>query len=152
MKRLQLSQMVIGGVHSALCGIEARALESPAEQRRGRFLHQAGDRRLSRLPAGRMRWGDQRRKACTTVFRPNIDDPHPVPWIRVKVSWAIGKACYPHAQWDELARTWRVPLIELIWSYWHEEGRLVQTMNAISMRLQNRRGRIDRDPLATLEI
>jgi hypothetical protein len=29
MKRLQLSQMVIGGVHSALCGIEARALESP---------------------------------------------------------------------------------------------------------------------------
>jgi hypothetical protein len=34
------------------------------------------------------------------------------------------------------------PLIELIWSYWHEEGRLVQTMNAIRMRLQNRRGRI----------
>jgi hypothetical protein len=44
------------------------------------------------------------------------------------------------------------PLIELIWSYWHEEGRLVQTMNAIRMRLQNRRGRIDRDPLANLEI
>jgi len=29
MKRLQLSQMVIGGVQCALCGIEARALESP---------------------------------------------------------------------------------------------------------------------------
>ena len=34
-------------------------------------------------------------------------------------------------------------LLELIWSYWHEEGMLVQTMNAISMRFQNRRGRAD---------
>ncbi len=31
-------------------------------------------------------------------------------------------------------------LLELIWSYWHEEGMLVQTMNAISLRFQNRRG------------
>lgn len=30
-------------------------------------------------------------------------------------------------------------LIELIWSYWHEQGMLVQTMNAISMRFQNKR-------------
>jgi hypothetical protein len=43
-------------------------------------------------------------------------------------------------------------LIELIWSYWHEEGGLVQTLNAISMRFQNRRGRGDRDPLANLTI
>ena len=28
-------------------------------------------------------------------------------------------------------------LIELIWSYWHEEGMLMQTMNAISRRFQN---------------
>jgi hypothetical protein len=41
--------------------------------------------------------------------------------------------------------------IELIWSYWHEEAMLVQTMNAISARFQNRRG-MDRDPLAALEI
>jgi hypothetical protein len=42
-------------------------------------------------------------------------------------------------------------LIELIWSYWHEEGMLMQTMNAISRRFQNvRRG--DRDPLLNLEI
>ncbi len=40
------------------------------------------------------------------VFRLNIDDPHPVPWIRVKVSCAIGKDRYPHSQLDELARTW----------------------------------------------
>lgn len=43
-------------------------------------------------------------------------------------------------------------LLELIWSYWHEEGMLVQTMNAISLRFQNRRGPADRDPLANLEI
>ena len=42
-------------------------------------------------------------------------------------------------------------LLELIWSYWHEEGMLVQTMNAISWRFQNR-GRGVQDPLANLEL
>ena len=42
-------------------------------------------------------------------------------------------------------------LIELIWSYWHEMGFLVQTMNAISLRFQNRRVG-DRDPLENLEL
>lgn len=37
--------------------------------------------------------------------------------------------------------------LELIWSYWHEEGMLVQTMNAISLRFQNRSSG-PRDPLA----
>ncbi len=43
-------------------------------------------------------------------------------------------------------------LIELLWDYWHEEGLLVQTMNAITWRFQNRRGPSDNDPLAALEI
>jgi hypothetical protein len=43
-------------------------------------------------------------------------------------------------------------LLELIWSYWHEEGMLVQTMNAIARRFQNVRAPGDRDPLAHLEI
>ncbi|HLG13286.1 MAG TPA: hypothetical protein VJH03_02020 [Blastocatellia bacterium] len=43
-------------------------------------------------------------------------------------------------------------LLELIWSYWHEEGMLVQTTNAITRRFQNVRGPGDRDPLANLEI
>ena len=44
-------------------------------------------------------------------------------------------------------------MFELIWSYWHEEGMLVQTMNAIARRFQNIRGPgADRDPLANLEI
>jgi len=44
-------------------------------------------------------------------------------------------------------------LLELIWSYWHEEGMLVQTMNSVSMRFQNIRANTSgRDPLANLEI
>ncbi|HEX6699305.1 MAG TPA: hypothetical protein VF101_01090 [Gaiellaceae bacterium] len=41
--------------------------------------------------------------------------------------------------------------LELIWSYWHEEGMLVQTMNAISMRFQNRASG-PRDPLAAMAL
>ncbi len=40
------------------------------------------------------------------VFRLNVDDPHPTPWIRVKLSCALGDALYPHPQWRALARTW----------------------------------------------
>lgn len=43
-------------------------------------------------------------------------------------------------------------LIELIWSYWMEEGMLVQTINAITRRFQNIRAVGDRDPLTHLEI
>lgn len=42
--------------------------------------------------------------------------------------------------------------LELLWSYWQEEGGLVQTMNAITWRFQNRRGPRDQDPLASLEM
>lgn len=45
------------------------------------------------------------------------------------------------------------PLMELIWSYWHEEGGLVQTMNALSLRFQNvRRPGAGPDPLANMAI
>jgi hypothetical protein len=43
-------------------------------------------------------------------------------------------------------------LIELIWSFWHEQGLLAETMQAISVRFQNERGGADHDPLAELEI
>lgn len=42
--------------------------------------------------------------------------------------------------------------LELIWSYWHEEGMLVQSLNALSQRFQNIRSPGDRDPLAMIEI
>ncbi len=49
------------------------------------------------------------------VFRLNVDDPHPVPWIRVKLSCAMGEALYPHPQWARLAALWEAyyPIGEL---------------------------------------
>lgn len=43
-------------------------------------------------------------------------------------------------------------MLELIWSYWHEEGMLVQSMNAIAQRFQNLRATPGPDPLRQLEI
>jgi len=40
------------------------------------------------------------------VFRINVADPHPFPWIRVRLSCALGKAFYPHPQWDQLSKMW----------------------------------------------
>ena len=40
------------------------------------------------------------------VFRINMDDPHPFPWIRVKLSCAMGRALYPHPQWDRFSALW----------------------------------------------
>jgi hypothetical protein len=40
------------------------------------------------------------------VFRIELDDPHPFPWIRVWLSCALGQALYPHPQWARTARLW----------------------------------------------
>ena len=40
------------------------------------------------------------------VFRISLDDPHPFPWIRVKIACAFGRALWPDPQWDGLARLW----------------------------------------------
>jgi hypothetical protein len=40
------------------------------------------------------------------VFRMDLEDPHPTPWIRVKLSAAIGNALFPHPQWQRLAGLW----------------------------------------------
>ncbi|MBB5191063.1 hypothetical protein HNQ50_001786 [Silvimonas terrae] len=42
------------------------------------------------------------------VLRINLDDPHPAPWIRVKLSLAMGNALYPHPQWARLAHIWEL--------------------------------------------
>jgi hypothetical protein len=50
------------------------------------------------------------------------------------------------------AKLTKPTFVELIWSYWQEEGLLVQTFNALAMRFQNRRSRPGRDPLQFLDI
>jgi hypothetical protein len=41
------------------------------------------------------------------VFRPSGGDPHPVPYLRVLISAAIGDALYPHPQWTVMRRIWK---------------------------------------------
>jgi hypothetical protein len=61
------------------------------------------------------------------VFRVNVDDPHPTPWIRVKLSCAIGEGLYPHPQWRSVARLWE--------SYYPTAG-LDEERQALLARLQ----------------
>jgi hypothetical protein len=58
----------------------------------------------------------------------------------------------PFCEEERIQRDATSTIIELIWSYWHEEGMLVQTMNAICQRFQNKRGSTRHNPLADLEL
>ena len=40
------------------------------------------------------------------VFRMPNGEPHPFPWIRVKISMAFGRVLYPDPQWEVLEKTW----------------------------------------------
>jgi hypothetical protein len=40
------------------------------------------------------------------VFRIAPDDPHPFPWMRVKLSCALGGALFPDPQWQRLSGMW----------------------------------------------
>ncbi len=41
------------------------------------------------------------------VYRIDVGDPHPSPWIRVALSSAFGEALYPHPQWERLRTSWQ---------------------------------------------
>ncbi len=43
----------------------------------------------------------------TFVFRVELNDPHPFPWIRVLASAALGQAMYPHPQWGSVIAMWK---------------------------------------------
>jgi hypothetical protein len=60
----------------------------------------------------------------------------------------LSKACYGISKSKLLGPC----MIELLWSYWHEEAGLVQTMNAISRRFQNVRSGASKDPLANFNL
>jgi hypothetical protein len=40
------------------------------------------------------------------VMRVDTDDPHPTPWVRVKLSCAMGQMLYPDPQWDAAGQIW----------------------------------------------
>lgn len=75
------------------------------------------------------------------VFRLNVDDPHPIPWVRVKLSCAIGNALYPHPQWPRLANLWEAyyPLTGLDDERRQVIGNLEASMPAFVKVLSNHR-------------
>ena len=70
---------------------------------RGRLLVDQLDRDRVRARADRA----HRALPRQFVFRPPDEDLHPMPWLRVSLSCAIGDRLYPDPQWDQLAATWR---------------------------------------------
>jgi hypothetical protein len=40
------------------------------------------------------------------VFRTATDDPHPIPWVRVQLSCALGQALHPDPQWARVGAAW----------------------------------------------
>lgn len=68
--------------------------------------------------------------------------------IPLKPGAEVSPACYGILR----SRLAGPPLLELIWSYWHEEGMLVQTLNAILARFQNRALAPGTDPLARFDL
>ena len=82
----------------------------------------------------------------------NLGDRTVLPYLnRIIEAFAMVTEVLPYCKGILKHRSTCPSMLELIWSYWHEEGMLVQTMNAITMRFQNRRASV-RDPLAQLEI
>ena len=86
-----------------------------------------------------------------------FDNQHVLPYLDRIVQALVGldperrKEVLPYCYGILQHRLTCPSLLELIWSYWHEEGMLVQTMNAIAFRFQNRRSTL-RDPLGELEL
>lgn len=40
------------------------------------------------------------------VFATGAEDPHPMPWLRVKLGCAMGQGLFPDPQWQRLAHLW----------------------------------------------
>ncbi|HVG22568.1 MAG TPA: hypothetical protein VND45_00305 [Thermoanaerobaculia bacterium] len=77
----------------------------------------------------------------------------PLPFIERIIAGFKGSGTNPFCTGGNITEDVREPaFLELIWSYWLEEGMLVQAINAISLRFQNKRGPGDRDPLANMEM
>ena len=87
------------------------------------------------------------------TFLGKFNGSFPLPYLkRIVAALGVSRIDSPFCE-QVLTHRFSCPsMLELIWSYWHEEGMLVQTMNALCMRFQNKRGPGDRDPLASLEI
>jgi hypothetical protein len=120
------------------------------------YLGAGLDKILPYLAVIRAKLVDERIKDSDLGGRKFDASGKPITWeLRNKGSWPD-----PVAGSDPVAACYGILrekltcpcLLELIWSYWNEEGMLVQTMNVITRRFQNMRGPLANDPLANLEV
>jgi hypothetical protein len=129
------------------CGV--RIADSPAETRLfpGRSLVNAGEE--SRRLGEKVTLDDLTRRLSAY-----LGDSSQLPYISRVISAAFPELEEGSMFCDRVLTSYATQpcLLELIWSYWNEEGMLCQTMNALSRRFQNVRGPAARDPLAHLEI
>ncbi len=96
----------------------------------------------------------------TSDYLENIDGNQILPYLAIIRRKLPDIAIMPPGQNDDAELCFGIIqqklanpcLLELIWSYWQEEGMLVQSMNAITNRFQNVRSGNGHDPLANLEI
>jgi hypothetical protein len=121
--RVPRERMVGHGIASSLVhevGHQAAALLDLVPALRARVRDHAGDvwaRTISEIVADL--WSVAKLGIGSTIglmgvvslpawfmFRIAADDPHPAPWIRVRVSCALGDALYPDPQWRQLAGLW----------------------------------------------
>jgi hypothetical protein len=125
---------------------QAEALRVQEERRLGRPLNSAQIKQL--------------RDNYYVALKDEIPAPQVLPYLRIirerlaDVPLKPPEAIPRHA-YGILRSHLTAPLaVELIWSYWHEEGMLAQTLNAILARFQNRRLTTDGrpDPLARFDI
>jgi hypothetical protein len=156
----------------ANCGIMIGQTEDNLDTTINTTLEEADFSRLTQLPAEQaLADEEQLRLLRSTSASPRVDQQwreyllrvghdRTIPYlhdiVRLKLGdlqIRAGRAFGARECYGILRRKLTRPcLLELIWNYWLEEGMLVQTMNALSWRFQNRRGMGDRDPLAMLEI
>jgi hypothetical protein len=75
------------------------------------------------------------------VFRLDARDLHPMPWIRVKLSAALGRALYPQPAWERLVNLWEsyYPPRSLDPEQYDSLAMLERTMPALVMLIINQR-------------
>jgi hypothetical protein len=87
------------------------------------------------------------------MFRFQADDPHPFPWIRVKISLAFGERMYPHPQWRMLHNLWeRLYPLKNATAHAREAVRQIEQCLPVFVELVmgHRNAQTHHQPLATL--
>jgi hypothetical protein len=105
---------LIGLVDSLRPALQARQQQAPGDER---LAWQLWERWISEIAADF--WAVAKLGIAATqgligvvslprafVFRIQPDDPHPFPWVRVKLSAALGGLLYPDPQWRVLDQIW----------------------------------------------